>query len=55
MLNQLLDVLDPTPEADGTYSANNMHPEAFRVYGGQVLGQAICAGQKTVPEERILH
>jgi len=55
MLNQLIDVLDPTPAIDGTYRADNMHPEAFRVYGGQVLGQAISAGQKTVSEDRILH
>ncbi len=32
-----------------------MHPEGFRVYGGQVLAQAVSAAVATVHEDRILH
>ena len=39
MLAQLLEVL-PSPLGENRFTAGNMHPAAFRVYGGQVLAQA---------------
>lgn len=55
MLSQLLDVV--TPRADGAdrYIGQNMHPEAFRVYGGQVLAQAVSAAAATVDAQRVIH
>ena len=32
-----------------------MHPEAFRVYGGQVLAQAVSAALATVDQDRTIH
>ncbi|MDG2271428.1 MAG: thioesterase family protein, partial [Halioglobus sp.] len=37
------------------FSAGNMHPAAFRVYGGQVLAQCVSAAVATVATDRILH
>lgn len=55
MLDQLLEVLQPEPLGGDRYSASNMHPEAFRVYGGQVLAQCVSAGVASVEDDRILH
>jgi acyl-CoA thioesterase II len=55
MLDQLLQVLSPHPEGDDRFTAVNMHPEAFRVYGGQVLAQCVSAAVATVNSDRILH
>lgn len=55
MLDQLVQVLSPVPAGDDRFEAQNMHPEAFRVYGGQVLAQAISAASQTVDERRLLH
>ena len=55
MLDQLIQVLRPTPVGDDRFEAQNMHPEAFRVYGGQVLAQAISAAVQTVDSRRVLH
>ncbi len=54
-LRQLLAVLDPSPQGDLVFRAENMHPGAFRVYGGQVLAQAQRAAVATVPQDRVLH
>jgi acyl-CoA thioesterase-2 len=55
MLAQLLEVLRPTPLGKDRFTAGNMHPAAFRVYGGQVLAQCVRAAVATVDAERILH
>lgn len=55
MLDQLLEVLTPTACGDGAFLGLNMHPRAQRVYGGQVLAQALHAAIATVPEDRSVH
>lgn len=55
MFDQLLDVLSPKSIADNSFVAANMHPNAQRVYGGQVLAQCINAAVATVSADRILH
>jgi acyl-CoA thioesterase-2 len=55
MLEQLIDVLTLTPDGEDRFIGTNMHPEGFRVYGGQVLGQAVSAAVATVEEERAIH
>ena len=55
MLDQLLEVLNPRPAGQDRFTAANMHPAAFRVYGGQVLAQCVSAAVATVQPERVLH
>ena len=55
MLDQLLHVITPQAVGQDKFRGANMHPEAFRVYGGQVLAQAVGAALATVDEDRALH
>ena len=55
MLEQLLDVLALETLAEDRFRGRNMHPRGFRIYGGQVLAQAVRAAQKTVAEDRVVH
>jgi acyl-CoA thioesterase-2 len=55
MLEQLIKVLTPEPDGSDRFIGENMHPEGFRVYGGQVLGQAVSAAVATVEEGRSIH
>jgi acyl-CoA thioesterase-2 len=55
VLQQLIDVLSPVPDGPDRFIGANMHPEGFRVYGGQVLAQAVSAAVATVDDDRILH
>jgi acyl-CoA thioesterase II len=55
MLQQLLKVLALEPLGDDRFTGINMHPKGFRVYGGQVLAQAISAAHQTVDAGRMLH
>ncbi len=55
MLDQLLHVLSPAAAGKDRFTAGNMHPSAFRVYGGQVLAQCVSAAVATVDEQRVLH
>ena len=55
MFDQLLDVLNPKAVGQDVFTGANMHPEAQRVYGGQVLAQCISAAVATVPAARALH
>ncbi|MDG2046472.1 MAG: acyl-CoA thioesterase II [Halioglobus sp.] len=55
VLNTLLDVLTPQSLGEHKFSAGNMHPAAFRVYGGQVLAQCVSAAVATVAPDRIVH
>ena len=55
MLDQLLQVIVPKPVGPDRFRGDNMHPEAFRVYGGQVLAQAVSVALATVEDDRVLH
>ena len=55
MLQQLLDVLELESLGEDRYRGQNMHPKGFRLYGGQVLSQALNAAQLTVAEDRPVH
>ena len=56
MLDQLLHVLTPQPVGQDRFRGDNMHPQApHRVYGGQVLAQAVSVAVATVPEDRAIH
>jgi len=55
MLNQLLEVLTPKQQGEDRFLSGNMHPEAFRVYGGQVIAQCVSAAVATVAPERKIH
>ncbi|MFT4518207.1 MAG: acyl-CoA thioesterase-2 [Halioglobus sp.] len=55
MLDKLIEVLSPRRESEDNFSAPNMHPGAYRVYGGQVLGQCVAAALATVEHGRVLH
>lgn len=55
MLDQLLDVVTPRDIGGDHFVGNNMHPDAFRVYGGQVLAQCVSAAAATVEAGREIH
>jgi acyl-CoA thioesterase II len=55
MLQQLLDILHLEPRGDDDFLGQIMHPRGFRVYGGQVLAQALEAAQQTVGADRAVH
>ncbi|MCB1843324.1 MAG: acyl-CoA thioesterase II [Halioglobus sp.] len=55
MLDQLISVLNPRAVGDDRFIGDNMHPAAFRVYGGQVLAQCVSAAVATVPAGRQIH
>lgn len=55
MLDQLLQVLSPRAAGEDVFVARNMHPKSPRVYGGQVLAQALRAAAETVGPERAVH
>jgi len=55
MLSRLLDVVSPQPDGEDRFVGSNMHPEAFRVYGGQVLAQSVSAAVATVAPDRVIH
>ncbi len=55
MLQQLLDILTLEPSGEDGFVGQIMHPKGFRVYGGQVLAQALEAAQMTVDADRAVH
>ncbi|WP_162846092.1 acyl-CoA thioesterase [Seongchinamella sediminis] len=55
MLQQLLDVLALEDLGGDEFAGTIMHPKGFRVYGGQVLAQALSAAQYTVDPLRTVH
>jgi acyl-CoA thioesterase-2 len=55
MLEKLLEVIRLRPSSEDSYIGGNMHPDAFRVYGGQVLAQAVSAALATVQDDRVIH
>ena len=52
---QLMDVISPRAVEEQVFVGANMHPEAVRVYGGQVLAQCLSAAVATVPPGREVH
>jgi len=54
-LEYLLSSLSLEPAGENRFSGQNTHPDGPRLYGGQVLAQAIRAAQLTVAEERQVH
>lgn len=54
-LDHLLHSLEPRPQGQGSFIAENTHPQAPRLYGGQVLAQALRAAVATVEEGRQVH
>ncbi len=54
-LEHLLSTLQPKRRESLQFICENTHPDGFRVYGGQVLAQALAAAVATVPEDRKVH
>jgi acyl-CoA thioesterase II len=53
--NDLIDLLDLEEIEQNHYRATSPNEGWQRVYGGQVLGQALVAASRTVPEDRQAH
>lgn len=53
--HQLLQVLDLTPDGDDAFTGKSMKLGWKRIYGGQVIAQALMAATRTVPGERPVH
>lgn len=54
-LRRLLDVLDLSSPREDMFEGRNMDSGRKRIYGGQVLGQAVMAASQTVPASRPMH
>ena len=54
-VHDLLQLLDLEPLEENIYRGRNRDIGTGRVFGGQVLAQALVAAQRTVPEERTAH
>src|SRR5688572_1937954 len=54
-IDDLLDLLDLEPLEVNIYRGTNRDIGSGRVFGGQVLSQALVAAQRTVEEERVAH
>jgi acyl-CoA thioesterase-2 len=54
-LDRLIQVISPRQSTELTFVGDNMHPGAFRVYGGQVLAQCLSAAAATVADDRTVH
>jgi acyl-CoA thioesterase-2 len=54
-IDHLLDVLRLEPAGPDAFRGRNVVAGRKRIYGGQVLAQAILAGCRTVPADRPLH
>jgi len=54
-LSELVDLLTLEKLDDGLFRGQNQQVNWKRVFGGQVLGQALHAAYQTVPEDRLAH
>ena len=54
-VTELIDLLDLEEIETGLYRARQPRSRLQRVFGGQVLAQALVAAQRTVPAERVVH
>lgn len=52
---ELLDILDLEPLEHNLFRGRSPKTGWQRVFGGQVIGQALVASQRTVPEDRFVH
>ncbi|MEO0497885.1 MAG: acyl-CoA thioesterase II [Pseudomonadota bacterium] len=52
---QLLNVLDLTPDGEDRFTAGSMNLGWQRIYGGQVIAQALMAATRTVAPDRQVH
>ena len=54
-IQRLLSLLDVEPLADDRFRGESTNAGWMRVYGGQVVAQALMAASKTVPADRLCH
>ncbi|MBT0772226.1 acyl-CoA thioesterase II [Kineosporia sp. J2-2] len=54
-IDELVGILDVTPEGEDRFVGQNYHAPNGRVFGGQVLAQSLAAAVKTVGQERPPH
>jgi len=54
-VTELIDLLDLEEIEIGLYRARQPRSRLQRVFGGQVLAQALSAAMRTVPESRVVH
>ncbi len=54
-LERVLDVLDLDRVDDDTFTGSSLPQLHGRVYGGQVLAQAVIAAMRTTPPDRMIH
>ncbi len=54
-IKELIDLLSLEKIEENIYRGQNYQAPWKRVFGGQVLAQALAACQRTVPEERLVH
>ncbi len=54
-IKPLLSILDLERLGENVFRGNSLHQSWQRVYGGQVLGQAIIAAARTAPEGSVVH
>ena len=54
-VSELLDLLDLEEIEVGLFRARRPETQLQRVFGGEVLAQAVTAAARTVPESRVLH
>lgn len=54
-VNSLLDILDLEPLEINLFRGRTVTPDGGRVFGGQVVAQALVAAQRTVEANRIAH
>ncbi len=52
---KLLDILDLEPLEINLFRGRSIAPTGGRVFGGQVISQALTAARRTVPADRIAH
>ncbi|MDR1768188.1 MAG: acyl-CoA thioesterase II [Propionibacteriaceae bacterium] len=54
-IDELVDILSLEPLGEGVWRGRNAHNDKQRVFGGQVLAQALMAAYQTVPGDRVAH
>lgn len=55
LVRWLVKLLDVKPGDDGHYAGRRKRGGVGRVFGGQVIAQALAAAERTVPEDRAVH
>jgi acyl-CoA thioesterase-2 len=52
---RLLDTLEMSPDGEDNFVGASLHRPGGRIFGGQVLAQALLAAGRTVPADRLPH